>query len=361
MNILHIISAPASGGAEVYVKDLAKQLASQGHSLHIAFVSKSKDIGRDPSYEDEYLNELHTSGIKSYFIGHECRVKPWLGILRINKYLKENDIDICHSHLAYGVAFSSLNKTPLVYTYHQSTMRWNKTTFRILNLLIDEYVGISKICTQDLSSFTNRHVTQINNAVSFSKFKDYTRIREIKGNINICMVGRIVPAKDYLNMLEAINLLDADMKSRIHIQIAGEGDYEYKQELLTYIKERGLENSVSFIGVLSNIPKFMSNSDIFLMSSYTEGLPIALIEASVSGLPCIVTDVGGCSEVVQTCKNGIVVPPRSPRLLADAIAQLINNPNLVKTYSINTIEGSKAYSIDKAAKQHLDLYHQALN
>lgn len=55
MNILHVISAPASGGPEVYVKDLAKYLASKGHNLHVAFLSSAKDVGRNERYEESFI------------------------------------------------------------------------------------------------------------------------------------------------------------------------------------------------------------------------------------------------------------------------------------------------------------------
>ncbi|WP_228278533.1 hypothetical protein [Acinetobacter indicus] len=83
MNILHIISAPASGGAEVYVKDLASCLACQGHNLHIAFLSNASDVGRNPVYEENFLNDLKSSGVNIYIIGNETRKKPWLGKLSV--------------------------------------------------------------------------------------------------------------------------------------------------------------------------------------------------------------------------------------------------------------------------------------
>lgn len=65
MNILHIISALASGGAEVYVKDLAKYLSSQGHNLHVAFLSSEKDAGRDTKYEKYFLDDLKSTGVQT--------------------------------------------------------------------------------------------------------------------------------------------------------------------------------------------------------------------------------------------------------------------------------------------------------
>lgn len=356
MNILHIISSPASGGAEVYVKDLAKYLATQGHNLHIAFLSNASDIGRDIIYEDSFLNDLKLSGINTYIIGNETRKKPWLGMLRIKQYIYEHNIDICHTHLAYGVFFSFLLMIPVVYTHHTISPRWGKFTYTLFNKIVDEYIGISKTCATALSSYTGRSVNVIMNAVADDKFRGYIRERKIEQVITIAMVGRLNIHKDYLNMLQALSILDNSYKTRIRVLIAGEGDLSYKRKLNDFIEKNKLKNIVSFVGVKENIPEFLFGADVFLMSSSTEGLPIALVEATLSGLPCIVTDVGGCAEVIENSKNGIVVSPGNPQALADAICRLVSEPRLIEEYSKNAIHNASQYSISKAAQLHLDLY-----
>ena len=96
------------------------------------------------------------------------------------------------------------------------------------------------------------------------------------------------------------------------------------------------------------------------MSSSFEGLPIALIEAAVVGLPCIVTDVGGCAEIIARSDNGVAVPPHSPQAIADEITRFVSEKTLIKQYSINAIANAHKYSISIAAKLHLDLYSSML-
>lgn len=360
MNILHIISSPASGGAEVYVKDLAISLSSQGHNLHIAFLSNASDIGRSIVYEDDFLNDLKLSGINTYIIGNETRKKPWLGMLRIKQYISEHNIDICHTHLAFGILFTALSSVPVIYTHHSMEPRWGKFLYQIFNRLVDEYVGISNKCAQALQSYTMRNINTIPNAVSEERFIGYKRVRIPNDIINIVMVGRITVQKDYMNMLRALNLLDEKLRAKLRVRVAGEGEINYKNQLLEYINKNNLNEVVEFVGVKTNIPKFLYEADIFLMSSAWEGLPIALTEAAVSGLPCIVTDVGGCIEIIENSKNGIVVSPKNPQALADAICKLISDPKLIEEYSKNAIKNSVQYSISKAAQLHLDLYSNML-
>ncbi|MGA6878198.1 glycosyltransferase [Acinetobacter sp. AND/436] len=360
MNILHIISSPASGGAEVYVKDLAKYLAGQGHNLHIAFLSNASDIGRDSIYEENFLNDLKFSGIHIYIIGNETRKKPWLGMLRIKKYISDHNIDICHTHLAFGILFTTLSSVPVVYTHHSMEPRWGKFLYQVFNRLVDEYVGISNKCAKALESYTMRNINTIPNAVSEEKFIGYKRARVPNDVINIVMVGRLTVQKDYMNMLRALNVLDEKLRANLRVKIAGEGEINYKSQLLEYINKNNLNEVVAFVGVQTNIPEFLYKADIFLMSSAWEGLPIALTEATVSGLPCIVTDVGGCAEVIVNSGNGIVVAPQNPQDLAEAITSLVNQPNLIEQYSRNALHNSAQYSISKAAQLHLHLYSKML-
>ena len=324
------------------------------------FLSSAADIERNIEYEEKFLNSLRIAGVKTYVVGNDARKKPWLGMLRIKRYIIENKIDIYHTHLAFGIIFATLIAIPIIYTHHSMEPRWGKLLYHIFNRIVDEYVGISKKCAIALKNYTGRNINTIANAVSENKFTGYKRIRIPNDTINIAMVGRINLQKDYMNMLEAINLLDEKLKSKLKVRVAGEGEPIYKKQLLDYIFNNNLNSIVEFVGVKTNIPEFLNEADIFLMSSAWEGLPIALIEATVSGLPCIVTDVGGCTEVIENSKNGIVVSPGNPQALADAICRLASEPILIEEYSKNAIHNSSQYSISKAAQLHLDLYSKML-
>jgi len=360
MNILHVISVAASGGAEVYVKDLAKFLSKQGHKLHVAFLSTAADAGRDLVYEQNFLEDLKSSGVMTHVIGNETRKKPWLAMVRLRKYIIKNNIDICHTHLAYGIVFSALSRVPVVYTHHTIKSRWGKPTYILFNSLVDEYVGISEKCATALQSYTGRNVTTITNAVSEDKFSGYIRNRVLKDMVNIVMVGQLTIPKDYMTMLHALTLLDTDVRKKLKVSIAGEGDPKYKNELLDYIKKNELDNVVEFVGVKKNIPEFLYEADMFLMSSSSEGLPIALIEAAISGLPCIVTDVGGCAEIIIKSNNGVVVSPNTPQELANEMTRFVTDETLIEQYSINAIDNAHQYSISTAAQQHIELYTSML-
>lgn len=361
MNILHIISAPASGGAEVYVKDLAKTLSDRGHKLYIVFVNHALEVQRDAKYEQSFLKDLCKYNISYMFLGNRLKKNPILASIKLKKYIKRHSIDICHAHLTYGVLFSILLRIPIVFTQHSIKPRLNRSFYPIFNKLITQYVGISQICSDSLVGYTGREVFTINNGVSPEKFKDLNRYRSLPDDkIIIAMVGRFVIQKDYLNALTALTLLNNNDLNKIKLRIAGEGEKTYIEQVRDFILNNNLQNYVELVGVENNISKFLYDADIFLMSSSSEGLPIALIEATFSGLPCIVTDVGGCSEVIKNCENGLVVPPSNPGALANNISKLINDRNLFSNFSNNAIENSNYYSIERSAAKHEELYSNIL-
>jgi hypothetical protein len=116
LRVVHAISSPAAGGAEVYVKDLATELAREGHRPSILFLSRSADIGRSSAFEEEFLRHLDAIAIPYAFLGHECRRNPLLGMLRTRRFVHLQRADIYHSHLKYSLLFGAGLGRPHVHT-----------------------------------------------------------------------------------------------------------------------------------------------------------------------------------------------------------------------------------------------------
>lgn len=358
MRILHVISAPASGGAEVYVKDLVIELKKSGENVAIAFLNHSIDVGRSQEYENLFLSELDAASVPYFFIGYDARKKPWLGMLRINKYIKENNIDLYHTHLPYGVVFALFIKIPCVYTHHTITARMSPLQYFIFNRIINAYVGISKKCSTMLTEYTGKNVTTITNGVCFSKIKKRVPSERANEVVSAIAVGRIQLQKNYKYMVDAVSRLPQDLLNKFSLKIAGEGPD--KDELLSYIKLKELDEVITLLGNRSDIPDLLSKSDVFLMSSSYEGLPIALIEAAAAGLPCLVTDVGGCSEVIESCENGFYIKVDDFEGYLEKLIKLISDKKLRNKLSQSALEKSHVFSIENSANEHLALYNKVL-
>lgn len=362
ISMLHIISAPAAGGAEVYVKDLSIEFATRGFDIHIGFVSHATDNGRSNEYEMNYLSELKSYGISYFFIGHECRNNPLKGSIKIFNYCRLNKIDIYHSHLKYGIIFGALLRIPRIYTHHNISPEVRLFTYKILNIFVDRYVGISNICSRALRNFTGQNIFTIFNGVNTDKITPYIRRHDnYHEKIECIAIGRIQDQKNYQLLIEALKLLPPDVLKKFHVSIAGEGPQKNTQELKSKISESGLDNIVTLLGNRSDIPELLGKSHLFLMTSAWEGLPISLIEATISGLPFISTDVGGCSEVADACKNGIIVPPNDAYRFAKNLREISENNDILKNLSANAINHRFVFNIKGSADKHLNLYRMLLN
>ena len=355
MKITHFISSPASGGAEVYVKDLSIAMVKLGHAVHVLFLSNASDIGRDCLYEEKFLTDLTNNGVKYSFIGNRARKNPFFGIIQLRKHIKNFKPNIFHCHLYYALIFSLfVSGTKIVYTHHNIVLRLSSIWYRVFDFKVSAYVGICHACNDMLTSISNKKVLNINNAVSVKRVMPKL---EYNQNITpmIFMVGRFSPQKNYMFLLDVINQLKSQ---RFIVKIAGEGP-EFKV-FNHAIQERGLEDKIELLGNISNVADYMHEADIFAMTSSWEGLPISLIEATLSGLPCIVTDVGGCGEVISDCKNGFVIKSSYAHDYAIKLDALLDSFELRKELSKNALHLSKPYTIDSAVVKHIELYGSIL-
>jgi glycosyltransferase involved in cell wall biosynthesis len=138
----------------------------------------------------------------------------------------------------------------------------------------------------------------------------------------VVSVGRLTHQKDPLVLLRAWQLIDGP-----HC-LAIVGDGPIKDDLEAEIHRRGLAGRVELLGARDDVPEILGASDLFVMASRWEGLPLAIIEAMMSGLPVVATAVGGVPEEVVDGETGLLVPPGSPEALARAMQRLIDDPQL---------------------------------
>ena len=361
IRVLHVISAPAAGGAEMYVKDLTIELRRQGHEPFIAFVGRAAEGGRSTEFERHFLSELTAAGIPYSFLGHECRRNPLLGSLRIRRLCQSLDIDAYHSHLKYGILFGLLLRAiPRLHTHHSSVPNAPLWAYKFFNRLVDEYVGISEECARLLTTFTGRTPTVIRNGINIARFRRRVRRLEAAGTVQCICVGRIFRPKNYPLLVEAMGLLPGAIRDGLCVSIVGEGPADEVEELKQAIHAAGLGAHVRLLGNRRDIPELLDRSEIMVMSSAWEGFPIALLEATAAGLPFIATDVGGCREIADLYGNGLIVEAGNPNALAQAIESLLTSPEQAELLSKAAIDSAPKLSIVVAAEAHGRLYRQLI-
>lgn len=324
-------------------------MSNLGHKVLVVFLSNASDIGRCPLYEKKFLDELLTNNVKYVILGNRYRRNLIVGTIKFKRIVRDFGPSVIHCHLYYALFFSFFVKSvKVVYTHHSIALNISPFAYKFFDLFVDRYIGICESCVNLISSISSKAVVKIYNSIDANKVV-------IKKSSNktpiVLMVGRLTRAKNYPFIIEVVSKL---RELDFLLLIAGEGEEELF--LKNLIDEKFLSDKIRFLGNISNVPELLSTVDIFAMCSSWEGLPISLLEATLSGLPVIVTDVGGCSELVSICKNGIVVKPNDLDVYASELNKLVENPLLRNLFGDNGIKCFDFFSLDNCVSKHLEVY-----
>jgi glycosyltransferase involved in cell wall biosynthesis len=141
----------------------------------------------------------------------------------------------------------------------------------------------------------------------------------------VLTVGRLVPLKGLGDLIDAWKLVTLKT-SDAYLVIAGNGELE--ADLRARAASLGLEQRVIFTGFRTDIPALLARAELFVLSSLWEGLPMAAVEAMAAGRPVVATATGGTAEVVEHGHTGLLVPPRHPHHLAEAIRHVLHDGSL---------------------------------
>lgn len=217
------------------------------------------------------------------------------------------------------------------------------------------------------SGIDPKKVTMIPSGVQVQRFIDpdpasTEQLREAWGiqprTHLIGTVGRFVPPKGHTYLLDAIVRLQSQFPD-VKTLVVGDG------ALLRPMEEKaqalGLSDAVVFTGIRRDVPEILALLDVFVLPSLWEGLPIALLEAMAAGLPVVATRVGGVPEVVEDGVTGLLVPPRDPDALAEAITRLLRDPDLrCKMGQAGRERVESEFSVEKMVRKTETLYEEVL-
>ena len=157
--------------------------------------------------------------------------------------------------------------------------------------------------------------------------------------IILISVGELSKRKNHMTVIEALGQLK---EQDIVYLICGEGPM--KKELQNKAKELGIRHKVKLVGFRNDIPKLHKIADIFVFPSLQEGLPVALMEAMASGLPIVASRIRGNEDLIQNNRGGYLVRAENPTEYAEAIKQMIENPEKRNEMKEQNLEVIKGYS-----------------
>lgn len=208
----------------------------------------------------------------------------------------------------------------------------------------------------------NNNIMVLRNAVDISRFKPRKNVelRQEYGiaddEILILFIGHLEPFKGVFELINAFNEV-SKLHSKTKLMLVGEG--QQKQEVHKEISRFHLDDSVIFTGKVSpeTIEKYYQMADIFTLPSYTEGLPLVVIEAMACGLPVVVSTVGGIPELIEDNVNGYLIPPKNYEKLSEKLSSLVADRKLRKKFgekALKTVDDE--FNINKKVEKLKDIY-----
>lgn len=180
--------------------------------------------------------------------------------------------------------------------------------------------------------------------------------RENQTLIKFVFCGRVGQRKGAFDLINAFANLSEDEQSKSQLILAGDGEIEKAQQLVAELK---LKEKVTFLGWINSRQRdeLLSQADVFILPSYNEGLPMAILEAMGWGLPVITTPVGGIPELVIAHQNGLLVTPGDIQQLAAAMKLVLNNEYLRISLGQVARENVQKFDIKKYSHILANIYH----
>jgi glycosyltransferase involved in cell wall biosynthesis len=167
-------------------------------------------------------------------------------------------------------------------------------------------------------------------------------------------VGRLAEPKDFTTLVRALARLE---RETFRAWIVGDGPD--REALESEIRRLGVDDCVELLGERDDVAGLMAQSDVFVLSSRSEGLPLSILEAMAAGLPVVGSEVGGVRELVADC--GFVVPPGDPDALAAALRRLVADPELRRRRGELARRRAEArFDLRTFHRAYLDLYASEL-
>ena len=333
--ILQLLHSLNTGGAEILADRFGRNFADQ-YDIIFACLDDVGEIGERLLEDGFQVVELR----RGTGIDFGC-------MRRLKQLVRDESIDLIHAHqytpFFYAMASQMVgNRKPILFTEHGRFLPDHPSTKRItFNRLMlrakDRLVAVGKDVKRALienEGLPANRIDVIYNGVPTGRFEK--EISEearqgIRSSLGIppdaavvVQVARLDYLKDHVTAVRAI--AQATQQANMHLIIVGDGPEREKIE--QEINDYEIGDRVHMIGLRKDIPEILAASDILLLTSISEGIPLTLIEGMAAGLPIVSTDVGGVSEVVTNQVHALLSPSQDAAQIASHLVQLTHDCKL---------------------------------
>ena len=336
---------PKIGGLENYAYNISQGLKDK-YAWEIVVITSNHEEKKD---REEELDGIKIYKLARWFKISNTPINP-MWYFQIKNIIKKEKPDMINAHTPVpfisDVTARVCGDIPFILTYHTGAMMLKGKLLE--DLLIKFYESsilkatLKKakkiICSSDfvrfdfLKDYAKKTIT-ITPGVDINRFK--SKISDFKNKI--LFVGGLKEAEKYKGLkylLSAVNIIKKNIKD-VKLTVVGEGDYIIYYKKLC--KDLEIELNVEFKGRLigRKLVEQYQKSNVLVLPSLSESFGIVLLEAMACKKPVIGTEIGGISYIINHGKNGLLIPPKDPESLAEAILKILKNPELAKKMGRN--------------------------
>jgi glycosyltransferase involved in cell wall biosynthesis len=364
LTLCHVLSSVELGGAERVVRDLAKVQSAAGHRVFVVSLSKT---------DGPLSRELRPFVQQLVAVSKRARgVDPVLA-LRLARWFRAHRVQVVHTHnelpLVYGAPGGRLARAVVVHTKH-GVVAVRPRAHRLRQaaaLAVDRFVAVSQAtadAAREGGECAPGKLRVVVNGTDLSRFpapaSDGQAVRRelgIPGSARVLVtVGRLVPEKNHALLLRAAApLLGPDC----HLVVAGDG--VLRDALRTQAEALPGAPFVHLTGARLDVPAVLASADAYVLSSDSEGLPIALIEAWAAGLPAVSTAVGGIPAAAGDGESCLLVEKGDEAALTVALRRVLAGGDAVRAMAARGRDRALAtYSAETMARAYQALYDECL-
>ena len=324
LKVLHISDSLHRGGAETLLLDVCR------NSMHSGL-----EVSLIVTREGDLENEFNNLNIDKYKILRKATLDIKL-ILKLRKIIIEKEIKIIHSHQPVAAIHAYLSSFGLnvknilsIHGYLKNSKDIKAINFlnKKLDAIILPSYSFKKLILSEGLYKINKNVKIIYNGIDLSRFS-----KDNKTNLNnnikkIGTVGNFRTEKDQYTLCKAIPNILREF-SNIKIEFIGgamENDDKYLIKCKNYCYENNLQDYVEFLGKRSDIPKFLSHLDVFVLPSIQESFGIAAIEAMAMKIPTVLSNIEPFLEISLNGKNAFIFKAKNYTDLSEKIIDLLKN------------------------------------
>lgn len=330
MKILQISSAKNFGGGERHLIDLSEGLTNRGHNIFAAVRPTAEWLDKLSFLPSENIIKLPMRNSLDIFSAR-----------RIAGFIRENNIEIVHAHLArdYPVASLAVRFAPqakLVLTRHVLFPIKFLQKFVLSNAA--KIIAVSSAVETNLrKTFPAEKIVSIPNGIEIGNWSDVNRkhLREsfrFEHDISfeamvIGIIGELKPLKGQEDFVLAAQLIAPKFPESYFIIVGKDNSFDqaFRRKLKRLVKVFGLEERFLWLDWVENTAEILHTTDVFVSASHSESFGLSILEAMASGAGIVAAETEGAKELIENDVTGKLIPVENPVKLADAVGELLKD------------------------------------